>query len=108
MRGDKFTSSQVPANATSDNLFRVEFDDKKLISCVVTNTSLSDSGQTLWVGINSDSCILPLSPGESFPIAAREDALLKGYVSMHWDNQSMTRIGIVVMGTDIPEENNCD
>jgi hypothetical protein len=104
MRGDSFSLTGVPRNATRDRIFRIQFSEKKQISCVIINTSLSGTGQTLWVGLNGDNCILPLSPGESFPIASREDGLLVGSVSMHWENETLARTGIVVMGLDVPNE----
>jgi hypothetical protein len=107
MRGDKFTLAGVPKNATTDRLHRIQFNEKKLISCVIHNTSLSASGQTLWIGLDGDNCILPLSPGESFPIAAREDGLLVGSVSMHWTNETLDRVGIVVLGLDVPNDKKC-
>lgn len=107
MRGDIFNAQQIPAAASKDEPMRIVFDKKKNISCVVENTSLS--GQTLWVGVNSEDAIKPLEPGESFPIAARENAYLRGFLTVRWDdvNAATVRSGIVTYGLDAGEQNDC-
>lgn len=108
MRGDIFNAQQIPAAASKDAPMRIDFNKKKNISCVVENTSLS--GQTLWVGVNSEDAIKPLEPGESFPIAARENSYLRGFLTVRWDdvNAATVRRGIVTYGLDAGEQNDCN
>jgi hypothetical protein len=105
MLRDKFTNIIIGGDASEANPKRLEFDGKKYISTVIKNTSLS--GQVLWIGVNSDQCIEPLSPGESFAIASREGAYLSGYIAMAWTDNIAAKNGIITVGVDEGEAKNC-
>jgi hypothetical protein len=105
MRGDTFSLVNIKDSATKDVPQRINFEERKLISCVVQNTSRS--AQTLWIGINDEQALLPVEPGESFPIAARENSYLRGFLALRWDNQVDDRYGIIVYGLDSGEVKEC-
>ena len=105
MRGDTFSQALIKRSASEDDPQRINFDDRKLISCVVQNTSRS--AQTLWVGINAEDALHPLEPGESFPIAARENSVLRGFLVLRWENQASDRYGVIVYGIDAGDVKDC-
>lgn len=105
MRGDTFSQALIKRSATQAEPQRINFEGRKLISCVVQNTSRS--AQTLWVGINAEEALHPLEPGEAFPIAARDNGVLRGFLVLHWDNQVDERYGVIVYGNDSGDVKEC-
>jgi hypothetical protein len=107
-RAERFTNHLLSQSASKDNPQRVRFDGKKVTGITITNSTLS--AQTLWVGVNDDSCIEPLEPGQSKPIAARDDAYLDGYIAVAWDDTTTApneRTGIYTIGVDSGEIKDC-
>lgn len=103
-QGDRFSAIRVSQGASKGTPQRIDFDNSNYISCVVQNTSLS--GQTLWVGIDSEDASYPLQPGESLPLAARECAVLRGFLVLGWNDTSTQpdqRIGMIIFGKDQPQ-----
>jgi hypothetical protein len=106
-RAERFTNHILSQSASKDNPQRVRFNGK-VTGISITNSTLS--AQTLWVGVNNDSCIEPLEPGQSKSIAARDDAYLEGYIAVAWDDTSTAtdeRTGIYTIGVDSGENKDC-
>ncbi len=105
MKGDKFSSTLLGDQMSRSKPSRITISgNQQIISIVIKNTSRS--GQTLWMGINTNDLIEPIEPGQSVAIASREGAYIdETSINLGWDDptNSDERVAIQTTGKDTGE-----
>ena len=105
MKGDKFTVTPVSSNASKSSPLRIKLDGSRIMSVSIINTA--NSVGNLMVGVNDDSVIIPLEPGDSLPLAGRDDAYLTGFILVYWDEAATTKQARIITGKDEGEIKDC-
>lgn len=76
------THARVAVSASKNTPQRVKLEGT-LKSISIANAI--DSGGNLWCGVNTEDGIEAIAPGQTLPITASENAVLRGFIILYWD-----------------------